>query len=248
VVVNFILAAFGNKYVRYAGAFVLLAIVLAGVRLHFIHQGEQRGREAATSDAAAQVEQERKAAKDSAVAEISTQQRRADEATRAYELASQREATLERTVASLSGRRQQGKDQVAGMKASNLHGYIVDRIGARAEADATPGYTADEERAIAKVVTDYPLLLQQIETQAQQMAQVREQVKALSTKVDAVETKYQALNAYTNEVERDYVTLHNLTAKPRPWFLRLFGLKPKKLPVPDPDELKGKRPLPGASS
>lgn len=234
----FLLMLWANKYARYAAAGIAVVILLLGIRAHFIHQGKEAGKEEAKAEISQDNETQRQAVRSESAKQIEEANHRAEQAQQAYAAAVANEAILAQAVSRIGGQRQAASEQLGKVADHDLHAYTVQKLSARASDDKTVGYTLDEERKIAQLVTDYPLLQEQLTAQSKQMQEVSGEVAALGQKVSAVESRYDALNTYTTEIERDYVILHNLAAKKRPWILRIFGAKPKKLPVPDPKDLR----------
>lgn len=238
---TFLLAIFASKWGRYAVGAIAVVVLLLAVRAHFIHVGQQMGREEASADATKTVADEIKRVRSETDKQVEAAERRATEAQAAFAAAVDREATLARAITALSGKRAAGQEQVGKIPDPELHAYNIRQLAVRLADDKSQEYTLGEERKIAQLVTDYPLLKEQSQKQDASLAELRVQVQSLQNNVAALQTRQQAVDAYTVKLEGAYTQAYNAIPRKRNIILTLltFGAKgkPAKLSLPEPAAL-----------
>ena len=157
-----------------------------------------------------------------------------------------REARLVQSLSAIQSSRVEAVRAVQQIADTELHTYNVKALGLRGpDAPFSACYIPSEERRIAEALTQYPLCQKQVETQAAQIAEIKNQVQDLKTISAALETKFDSLQGYTTRLEGYYVTVYNLIPrKRRAW--KCLGLwncgRAKPIPTPAPLDLKGSAP------
>lgn len=230
---------------RYVVGGVLVIGLLAGIRSHFIHQGQLEGKDSAQTDIAATLEKQRAQDRTDLNAKIANADKQVEQAQRDRDASAVREQNAVAAVNKLVNQHNQEVAKIKGLSDSQLHDYITQTLKLRDPADRTPGYTPPEEREIANRVSDAPALKEQLSQQDGRITEIQNQMSAMQRQIDATNTKFTALATYTTEVERDYTMLYNERQKGSK-LLRIvtFGLagKPNKIAEPEPATLIGKHP------
>lgn len=221
--------------------------LLLGARWYYIQEGVKRGREAAATDARAQIEQNRVADRKE-VENIYVQSAKQLEDARArFQMAQDALKRFSDVILQLSAKRAAEATYIAKIPDSSLHEHNIQVLGLRAPNDSTPGYLFPEERAIATCLSDHPLCEEQNKTLAAQVRSATDSTKALADQISTLKERDTALIGYANKVEHSYVDLYNSIPRKRNWFLTIitFGLrgKPKPLKMPSPLELEKSKPL-----
>lgn len=232
---------------RKIGMGILVIILLLGLRAKFIADGKRQGREDAGRELIESNEKERQAEREVMLAKVAEADKAREEAQARYEAALARESEMAATVRDLARRRQDAGQAVTRIPDAGLHSVITDSLALRPKGDATPGYFAIEERELARCLADRPLCQQQADALGAQVGELHQQVTALSDKQRATDAKVEAFATYTVQLESHYTALWNAFPKKRNWPLSIvtFGLlgKPKRLPTPDPADLRRISPI-----
>jgi hypothetical protein len=238
-IVGFVTSKAG-KYILGAGGLILGFVLL---RAHFIHQGQLEGQQQATDSLTAVHQKELQKDREDYIAIKDRADKQFDAAQKLIDSANQRELLAQKTIDALTRKRVDAANNVAAVKDSDLHDFIVGPKGLsiRPNTDKSPGYSASEERAIATCVSDYPICKSTLSAQTEQIGSVADKVSGLAEQVNQLQVKYDGLAGYTVKVERGYTELYNAFPRKGNKIVQIltFGLagKPKKIPTPDPKVL-----------
>lgn len=142
--------------------------------------------------------------------------------------------SLSAQFASLSSQRQQQQSQVSTLPDAAVQGDLEAKLGGPLSQTTTLRKADD-------IVTDYPLVLQQLTVQSSKVDNLTQQVTALDSKVTEIGSQRDAAIAYGNTVTGYYVKTFNAAQKHHSLFIKIitFGLvKDVHLNLPDPVTLK----------
>lgn len=225
------------------GALALLAL-LAGLRIHFIHQGQLEGKQAATDQLTAQRAKEKEADRADTKAHLDQDDKIFQMYADKLDAAGRREEAAAQVIANLAAQRGQASQHVDGVPDAELRDFIIATLALRAKTDTTPGYTAQEQRAIAHDVVDDPLCRKEVDGFPAQVQACTEAKAQLTGQRDVKVQELATLAGYTDRLEGYYTDAFNAIPRNGNKWIRLltFGLKgkPIKLALPSPIELKEK--------
>jgi ABC-type Fe3+-citrate transport system substrate-binding protein len=233
-----------NRWTWYALGAVVLAGALLGVRAHYIHVGNDQGKEQQKEDTQKEVELGRRVAEREmeakvakANAEIAAAQAKQKESEAAV-------ARYEVIIGSLVAQRGQARQQVAQLGDSALHGYIRAKVGVLPPDDPTPGYVPAEERVIADAVTQQPLIEKQLAAHDAEISELKKNAQNMKDELAGVMAREAANDSYTTEVLKAYTTVFNLhpPKKRSGKCVWAWHCVADKLAAPNPKELEAKRP------
>lgn len=222
------------------GKYVLELVVVLGLVFGAYKWAESHGKsvqkETDDQHQAQEIETNRKVASDAKDQLVSQATAAASAADARSQQAQAQFAQLAAVVSSLNAKAKAGKDQVDGLKDSDLHGDIVSKLGVRPPGDTTVGYVPAEERAIDDAVTQYPIAKQENAALSGQVDAKTAEAKANRDVADANAKAIAADEGYIGILQKSYQDIYN-QHPPRYrsgkcLFLWNCGRKEVKLPLP----------------
>lgn len=142
--------------------------------------------------------------------------------------------SLSAQFASLTSQRQQQQSQVSTLPDAAVQGDLEAKLGGPLSQTATL-------RKDDAIVTDYPLVEQQLTVQSSKVENLTSQVTTLNSVVTTVTLQRDTAIAYGNTVTGYYVKAYNAAQKHHSLFIKIitFGLvRDKHLDLPPPTTLK----------
>jgi hypothetical protein len=158
---------------------------------------------------------------------------------------------LNKTLSQLEAQRRADKNSVAAVPDSGLAADIQTKLHVRPAGDNTPGFSTAEMRVLDSIVTDYPNLLDENKNLSSQVAEIKNKLDALSSRITADEKEASALTIQRDTAVRQantaldfYSKLYNAYPRNRSIFAKAchvvtlgLGCKPKKFSLPTPLEV-----------
>jgi hypothetical protein len=188
-----LLALFATKWVRYGAGLALLLAALWGYGEYKSHQGKQEGVSVGHSDAARDAETARQQDRKELDAKISSLSQIASDAHSKAEKAEIAAGLKDEVIRSLVQQRQNAVNQVAGMTEAQVAALV---------AKYTP-------RDLAACVAERPALESQVKEQDAKIAELSNAIAETKRENLATVDMLNSQQAYTTQLERDYVSLYN---------------------------------------
>lgn len=164
-----------------------------------------------------------------------------DAANKQYAALQSQITVLNSALAVLASQRQQAQQQISQVPDSGLQADVESKLGGSLTSSITL-------RKADQIITDYPLVLKQVDTLSSKVDDLMKSVGSVSAKADALTSQRDAAIQYGNEVTGYYVKAFNAAQKHHSLFIKIitFGLvHDKHMNLPDPVTLHaptGERP------
>ena len=217
------------------------AAIVAGffvLRAHFVEVGRLKGEAAATQAANTQLVQNWQQDRQQTAEENRRRDQAIDALQARVEASIARADELAAQALAIAQQRQVAAAKVDQVPDSALHAYNVAQLALRPPGDRTVCYTSPEERSIGKCLADRPLLTEQLDKTGKQLTEAQSQASDRAQQLGLARTNYAQLTGYATRLERDYVTLYNLSSKKsRRWWCAWLCRRGPTLSVPPPQDL-----------
>jgi hypothetical protein len=181
-----------SKWGKYVLEAAVVAALLFGAYKYAEHQGSKNQKEKDDQASSAQIESSRKEAKDANDKVVKLANERAEAAEQRAKESQQQFSVLAQAFSALDQKSRDAHSQVDKLADSELHADIVSKLGIRKPGDSTPGYSAQEERAIDNDVTQYPIAAEKADNLGRQ---VEAKTKESAANKDAADARLAAFNS-----------------------------------------------------
>lgn len=218
------------------GAAAAMAVYF--VCLHFIEVGRLKGEAAATQRSVETMNQSKASDASATKDRLDAHDRRIEELAASAASSGAQANQLGALVIELAKQRGVAVAKADQVPDAGLHAYNVDQLHIRGPDDRTACYLPAEERAIGKCLAAQPYVDEEIAKASDRADKLEAEVRDVKGQVAEHEAKFVDLAGYTTRVEGYYVSLYNLTAKPKRGLkcVYLWSCARPKLPTPDPKQ------------
>lgn len=195
-----------NRWARYAALGVVVALLLLGVRQHYIDLGKEQGKTDQKGSESYQDEKERVTSQKQLADALQASRDALAVANKREDDAKARENTLLATIRSISVQKQTASAQVASLSDTQAHDYNLTLLGGRQDGSC---YSGGQERQIAESLTQYPLCKKEVSAKDGSIKAINDRISALNDKITEKDKAFAAMTNAKHESDVRYVKLYN---------------------------------------
>lgn len=195
-----------NRWARYAALGLVVAVLLFGVRQHYIDLGKEQGKTDQKGSESSQDEKERATSQKQLADALQASRDALAVENKREDDAKARENTLLATIRSISVQKQAASAQVASLSDIEAHAYNLTLMGGRQDGAC---YSGGQERQIAEALTQYPLCKKEVSAKDDSIKAINDRISALNDKVLEKDRQFQAMSLAKQKSDAMYVRLWN---------------------------------------